>query len=161
MLPTDATSAIPATANPTTTPSGRRWTALVAVNAVSAVIGAAYGLVGLIAPASRPGIAGAATDDLVTYAALYGIRAVLLAGAVLAVLLLARWAGIWVLTSVLWLAGAVQVGDTLLFVALGDPVGAAGPAVGAATHLASAVLVSRWVAASGPITGPVTEPRRP
>lgn len=122
----------------------RSWVVLAVLNAVSVLISGYFGFVALTNPAAQPWISGPATTDLVTYAALFGIRSVLITIAVLTLFVLDRLRGGDRLLPMLLLAGVVQVGDVIMFLAVTGNVGTAiGPAIAAVTHLVSAALLIR------------------
>ncbi|MEC5149853.1 hypothetical protein [Cryobacterium sp. GrIS_2_6] len=115
---------------------------LIGVNIVSAAIGGAFGVVGIIAPNLVTGHPVPHTPDLSFFTEMYGLRSVVIDAAVTAVLL-RRPIDARAASSVLILAGVVQVGDAVVAAVNGTP-GVAGAAGAAAIHLGSAAFLYHW-----------------
>jgi hypothetical protein len=116
---------------------------LVAINVVSAVISAVFGVLALVDPSANPGATGVPSRDATFYAAMYGVRAVLIAAAVCWLALADRRTGPHRLIPVIALAGIVQVGDAVIGTVAHNPSMVAGAIVGAVIHLGSAALLLR------------------
>jgi hypothetical protein len=110
---------------------------LVAVNVTSALISAAFGAVALVDPAASPGIDGGVTSTANLYAAMYGVRALPIAAAIIWLALADRRR----LVPVLLLAGVAQIGDIIIGTATATVTMALGATIAAIIHLGSAWLL--------------------
>jgi membrane associated rhomboid family serine protease len=124
----------------------RTW--LVGLNVASAVISAVFGVLALVDPSANPGVSGALSRDATFYAAMYGVRAVLIAAAVCWLALADRRTGPRRLIPVLALAGVVQVGDAVIGTVAHVPGMVAGATVAAVIHLGSTALLRRTTRSS-------------
>lgn len=99
---------------------------------------AAFGVLAMLTPAGYPGVAGGVTHAATFFAAMYGVRAALIAAAV--IWLVATGRGVF---PMLVLAGGVQVADILVGVVSGRLGMVPGATIAAAVHLGSAWLLGR------------------
>ena len=111
--------------------------AVVALNVISALISATFAAIALLNPAANPGIDNGVTATTHLYAAMYGVRALPIAAAIIWLALTDRRK----LTPVLLLAGAAQIGDIVIGTATGTVTMAAGETIAAIIHLGSAWML--------------------
>jgi len=120
----------------------RGWWPLVAANTVVAAASGAFGILALVRPGALMGWVVEVGPSSTHFAAMYAVRAVPLALAVIAVAWRARPGTPGALMLVLAVAGAVQLGDVVVAVAESTP-GAVGACVAAIVHLGSLALLVR------------------
>ena len=109
------------------------------LNVLSALISAVFGVLALVHPAANPGISDQPSRDAVFYAAMYGVRSLLIGAAVCRLAFGDRRR----LLPMLALAGFVQAGDVIIGATAGQPGMAAGALVGTLVHLGSWWLLRR------------------
>ncbi|WP_136709464.1 hypothetical protein [Agromyces sp. H66] len=123
----------------------RGWWPLVVANGLAALVASGFGVVGVLDPATvLPGINGG--DAVAIFAGLYAVRALPI-GVAVVVLLWRRSPGP---VPMLLVAGAAQVGDSVIGIAYAVPGMMVGGAVLAAIHLVSAGWLLRHSAARSP-----------
>ncbi|MDV3221493.1 hypothetical protein [Intrasporangium sp.] len=124
----------------------RGWWPLVVANGLAALVASGFGVVGVLDPTTvLPGIHGG--DAVAIFAGLYAVRALPL-GVAVVVLLWRRSPG---LVPMLVVAGAAQVGDSVIGTAYAVPGMMVGGAVLAVIHLMSAGWLIRRGAALSPL----------
>lgn len=123
--------------------TGTKGRLLVGLNVVVALSSAVFGAIALLDPSANPGMTGATTTATTVYAAMYGVRALALAAAVIWLSWTDRHLGWRRLSPVLALAGAIQVLDAVIGTATGIPAQITGATLAAVIHLASAWALTR------------------